>query len=242
MILTINKAAKLLQVSEDQVSRWVQAEGLPAQSVQDRLQFDRVELLEWAWRNKRPICASVAATEGNDWAPSLAPALELGGIHYRLRGEDKGEVYRSLIDALPLPETVNREHLWTVLMAREAICPTSMGEGLAIPHPRNPVVMHIDQPVFAIGFPEKPIEAFGAIDNRPVTTLLLIVAPTVRLHLRLLAALTAALHLPEVLEALKKQVSPDQLIDVIDRADRSSTASKIPSQGKANGNGYRNGN
>ena len=64
MILTHKHAAQMLQVSEEPVMRWVQTEGLPAQTVQDRIQFDRIALLEWAWRNKRPICPSVGIAVG----------------------------------------------------------------------------------------------------------------------------------------------------------------------------------
>jgi PTS system nitrogen regulatory IIA component len=233
MILNLNSAAKLLQVSEDQVSRWVQSAALPAQSIQDRYQFDRIELLEWAWRHKRPICPSVA-TDGDGWTPMLAPALEIGGIHYDLPGNDKASVYRSLIEALPLPETIDREHLWQVLIARESLCPTGMGDGIAIPHPRNPVVLHLDQPVFAIGFPAVPIKDFGAFDNRPVRSLLLIVSPTVRLHLRILAALTAALHSPDVVRSLDKRVRPEELIATLDRVDRSSTAARLAEAARGN--------
>jgi PTS system nitrogen regulatory IIA component len=226
MILTLSNAAELLLVSEDQVSRWVQSEGLPARVVQDRLQFDRVELLEWAWRAKRPICPSVASDSGDTWTPMLAAALELGGIHYQLPGRSKGEVYRALIDALPLPETIDRNHLWEVLMARESICPTGMGDGIAIPHPRNPVVLHVDLPVFAIGFPETPIADFGAIDSRPVTTLLMIISPTIRVHLRILASLTAAMHSPELVRCLDQRARPEELMATLDRVDRASIEAK----------------
>jgi nitrogen PTS system EIIA component len=238
MLLTLKNAAQLLQVSEDQVSRWVQAQGLPARTVQDRVQFDRIELLEWAWRNKQPICPSVGATDGDAWTPILATALELGGIHYHLAGDDKASVYHALIEALPLPPTVDRDHLLQVLLARESLCPTGMGDGLAIPHPRNPVVLHVDQPVFAIGFPEKPIADFGAIDNKPVKTLLLIISPTVRVHLRILASLTATLHSPDVMHCLEQRVRPEELIATLDRVDRSSTASRVASaSASASGSG-----
>ncbi len=234
MMMNLNSAAKLLQVSEDQVSRWVQTEGLPAQSIQDRYQFDRIELLEWAWRKKRPICPSVATGNGSEWTPMLASALELGGIHYHLPGNDKGSVYRALLDALPLPEAIDREHLWQVLMAREALCPTGMGDGIAIPHPRNPVVLHVDLPVFAIGFPETPIKDFGAFDDRPVRTLLLIISPAVRFHLRILAALTSALHSPEVVGCLDQRVGPEELFATVVRVVRSSSAARMVSPPRAN--------
>jgi PTS system nitrogen regulatory IIA component len=163
----------------------------------------------------------------------LASALELGGVHYHVPGADKATVYRSMIDALPVPATVDRDHLWNVVMAREALCPTGIGEGVAIPHPRSPVAIHADHPVLAIGFPETPIADFGAIDSKPVRALLMIISPTVRLHLRMLASLTAALRSPEVLRCLDGRARPGELIATLDRTDRSLTAARnAPASGR----------
>jgi PTS system nitrogen regulatory IIA component len=226
MDLTLKSAAELLQVDEDQVARWMSTRGLPARSERDPYQFDRIALLEWAWRNKVPIRPSGVSGSGDSWVPMLASALELGGIHDRLPGDDKKSVYRSFIDALPLPSKVDRDELWRVVLARESLCPTGIGNGLAIPHPRNPVVIHADQPILAIGFPETPIADFGAIDGKPVKVLLMIIAPTVRLHLRMLASLTAALHSPEVVRCLDERVRPAEMIATLDQVDRTSTAAQ----------------
>src|SRR4051812_42886428 len=138
MLLTLKSAAGLLQVSEDQVTRWMQSQGLPARTVQDRIQFDRIELLEWAWRNKRPICPSVGATDGDTWTPMLAAALELGGIHYHLPGDDKATVYRALIDALPLPETVDRAHTAASAAGPRVALPDRHGGRAGDPAPAQP--------------------------------------------------------------------------------------------------------
>jgi PTS system nitrogen regulatory IIA component len=226
MDLTLKSAAELLQVGEEQVEHWISTQGLPARTVEGRHTIDRVALLEWAWKNKKPIRPSEVSGSGESWVPMLASALELGGIHEHLPGDDKNSVYRAFIDALPLPSKVDRGDLWRVVVARESLCPTGIGNGLAIPHPRNPVVIHADQPLLAIGFPERPIADFGAMDSKPVTALLMIVAPTVRLHLRMLASLTAALRSAEVVRCLDERARPTELIATLDRVDRASTAAQ----------------
>ncbi len=224
MLLTLKTAARLLQVDEDRVEQWVQGKGLPARRVNERLQFHRVELLEWAWRHKQPISPNVgidssAPVASSTSTPILTPALELGGIHDNLPGVGKKEVYRALVDALPLPTSVDRDHLWQVVLARESLCPTGIGDGIAVPHPRNPIVLHVDQPFFSIGFPAVPIADFGAIDGKPVKTLLMIVSPTVRTHLRVLATLTAVLHSAEVVGCLDRRARPSELMAALDRAE-----------------------
>ena len=53
------------------------------------------------------------------------------------------------------------------LLAREKLGSTAMGHGIAIPHVRNPVILHITRPAVTICFLKQPID-FQAIDGQPV--------------------------------------------------------------------------
>ena len=44
---------------------------------------------------------------------------------------------------LALPEEVDREFLFQALLARETLASTGVGDGIAIPHLRNPIVLHL---------------------------------------------------------------------------------------------------
>ena len=57
-----------------------------------------------------------------------------------------------------------------MLEAREAMGSTGIGDGIAIPHARYPVVLHLDKPLVSLCFLEQPID-FGALDARPVQAL-----------------------------------------------------------------------
>ena len=83
-----------------------------------------------------------------------------------------------------------------MILARESLGSTGFGGGIAIPHVRNPIVLHIPRPMITLCFLETPIE-FGAIDGMPVHTLFTLVSPTVRAHLHLLSRLTYGLRLPD---------------------------------------------
>jgi PTS system nitrogen regulatory IIA component len=80
-----------------------------------------------------------------------------------------------------------------MLLARESAGSTGIGDGVAIPHARNPIVMHIPRPLISLCYLEQPID-FGAIDNQPVHTLFTIVSPTIKTHLGLLSRLAFALR------------------------------------------------
>jgi PTS system nitrogen regulatory IIA component len=120
-------------------------------------------------------------------------------------------VLQAVVEQMHLPEEVNRQFLLQVLLARESLGSTGIGDGIAIPHVRNPIVMHIPRPMVTLCFLREPV-AFDAIDHKPVHTLFAIVSPTIRAHLHLLSRLSFALKHPAFLQALTARTGPDELL------------------------------
>ena len=200
MDLSVRDSAQLLKVSEKTIYRWVKQGKLPAYRINEQYRFNRAELLEWATSQRLNVSADIFA-EPDSGGPvvGLTDALKAGGIHYRLSGADKLSVLQSLVEVMPLPEQVDRQFLLQVLLARESLGSTALGNGIAVPHVRNPIVMHIPRPMVTLCFLEQAIE-FGALDGQPVHTLFTIVSPTIRAHLHLLARLGFALRQPAFVE------------------------------------------
>lgn len=220
MKLSVRDAANLLKVSEDVLYRWVKAGVLPAYRINEEYRFNRSELLEWAISRQMDIAGDVFGEGQPARTPqsSLADALEAGDVLYGVAGDDKAAVLRSIIDALTLPEEVDREFLYQVLLAREALGSTGIGGGIAIPHVRNPVILHITRPAVTICFLKRPID-FQAIDGQPVHTLFLLITPTIRAHLRLLSHLGFVLRDKEVKAALGRQAPRAELLEALARAE-----------------------
>ena len=194
MQLKIREVATLLGVSDKTVYRWIKAGTIPAYRVNDQYRVNRMELLEWVTAQKMPVSEEIfnEPAESEDTV-SLARALDTGGVFYRVEGTDKPSVLRAIVETMRLPEGVDREFLFRVLLSRENVCSTAIGDGVAIPHPRNPIVLHVTRPSITLCFLETPVE-FGAMDGRPVQALFTLVSPTVRHHLQLLSRLSFALH------------------------------------------------
>lgn len=194
MDLKARDVARLLNVSEDTVYRWARRGSLPAHRVHEQFLFNRVELQEWAALHKHRVSPELFAANGSDSeGPDLLGALERGGITHGLAGETRAEVLSAITQLPGIPSGVNRDLLHQLLLAREALASTSIGDGIAIPHPRDPVVVHVRRPLVLLCFLARPVE-FGAPDGRPVRVVFLLLSPSVRDHLRLLAKLAAALH------------------------------------------------
>lgn len=222
MQLGVRDAASIFNVSEKTVYRWIKQGKLPAYRVNEQYRFNRAELLEWATARKVNVSAEIfnEPESGQGPLPRLDDALRGGGIYYRVEGKDKGAVLRSVVDLIHLPQEVDRTFLCQVLLAREALGSTAIGEGIAIPHARNPIVLHILQPTITLCFLENPID-FGALDGLPVSILFTLVSPTVRAHLHLLSKLACALRDPQSKAVIARRGSPEEIHREIYRIEES---------------------
>jgi PTS system nitrogen regulatory IIA component len=215
MQLSVRDAARLLNSSERAIQRWIKERGLPHYKVQEQTRFNSVELLEWATGQGIAVSPEFFQGDAIDGAgPTLSRALELGGVHHGIPGDDKAQVMRALASVLRLPPDIDREFVCAALTARENAGATGIGGGIAIPHVRNPVILPIRDACAAVGFPRSPVD-FGAMDGRPVFAIFALFCPTVRVHLRLLARLAYVLRNHGVRGALEGQSGRDAILAVV---------------------------
>ena len=88
---------------------------------------------------------------------------------------------------------------------------TAVGGGIAIPHVRNPIVLHIDQPVITMCFLKSPID-FNALDRKPVSILFIVLSPSIKMHLALLARLAFCLRDPKLQDYLHRKASREEVM------------------------------
>ncbi len=195
MLLEPAEAAQALNVDERTVVRWIRKDNLPAEQIQGDYRINPVDLLEWATdRGIKVNPALYKMPDADDRPlPSLSQALEAGGIHCAFPGDDKESVLRNVVATLELPPEIDPEFILQVLLAREAMGTTAVGDGIAIPHVRNPILVQLPVPKVALSFLRRPVD-FGALDGRPVQILFTIISPTIRMHLHLLSKLAYCLR------------------------------------------------
>lgn len=226
MQLTVREAARYLGVAEQKLLRWAERGELPSQRVDGQFRFNRVELLEWAAERRLPVSPEILEEPGaGPPRVLLSAAVRAGGVHPRLPGTDREGVLRAVVERLPLPPGADRALLLDTLMARERLGSTALGGGIAVPHPRDPIVLRVPAPELAVCYLETPI-AFDAPDGRPVDTLFVLVTPSVRDHLRLLAALATALRDPVVRDRIAARAGPEVLLAHLERLEREQAAQR----------------
>src|SRR5947209_4497515 len=120
MDLSVREAARLLDVTEETVYRWVKAGSLPSYRVGENVRFNRVELQEWAVAHHHKVAPERMAPHA---LPSLADAIERGGIHYRVPGKRREDVLAAIAQLPNVPPAADRKLLYDLLVAREQLAP-----------------------------------------------------------------------------------------------------------------------
>lgn len=225
MQLTVRQAAAYFGVDDQTVRRWIAERDLPVHRANERLHLNAIEIWEWAIEHGVPVSRRLLddARRKPEHVPPLSELLERGGVHRDIPAAAgaKGGVLAGVVAGLPLPPEVDRDFLLTVLEAREAMGSTGIGDGIAIPHVRNPILLHVKRPFVSLFLLEHPVD-FGAIDGQPVHALFVVVAPSVPVHLRVLAQLGHVLRDAGLRALLDERASTERILGRVRELEGSS--------------------
>lgn len=222
MRLTVREVATLLNSPEETVYRWIESGEMPANRIHDQYRVNRSELLEWATARRLSVAAELFhESDGDHHIPSASECLRLGGVTPDIPGSTPSEVLHEAVRHLRL-STTDAELLLSLLLARGTDAMVTVGGGVAIPHVRKPIVLADDEPMMTLCYLRTPVD-LRAADGEPVFALFLLVCPTVRLHLQMLAKLANLLRHPLFRQALRERSSAERVVDVARRIEREAT-------------------
>lgn len=216
MKLSVADAARLASLPEETIYQWIEERKLPAQRIGGQYRINRAQLLEWATENK--VALNPAVFEAGEQTSSVSRALRAGGIHRGIPGGAAEDVLQRIVRLLPLEDDSDRDMLAQLVVAREALGTTSVGDGIAIPHVRNPIVLADSGAILALCMLDSPID-LDAIDAKPIDTLFLLISPTVHEHLAMLARLAWLLRNDEFRLLLRNRAAEDQVLAAVDRLE-----------------------
>ena len=135
-----------------------------------------------------------------------------------LEAGDKRGVLAEMASALAATEThLDADRLLTVLLEREDLQSTGMGEGVAIPHGRVPNLNRL-----MVSFARsRPGVDFDSIDGQPTHLLFLLVVPenSGGQHLKALARISRFLRDVSFRDSLQEADSVEDIIRAIDMED-----------------------
>ena len=145
--------------------------------------------------------------------------LNKKAISADLKATDKEGIVRELVDLLAKAGAIKgkKEDIVKILMAREALGSTGIGQGIGIPHGKTSSVKSL---VVAFGLCEKGMD-FESLDGEASYIFFLLLAPedSAGPHLKALARISRLLKDKYVREMLKKAQSEKEIIKIINDED-----------------------
>jgi len=225
MKLTLKELAAALSITPGTVERWIRQGSIPVRVKEGDCVFSSSALRKWAQDNnltyQPPGSAMQQAPE--DQLDNLSAAMERGGVHYDIEGESVEEILKAGVNRITWFDTQEqRQTLYESLLAREELMSTGIGKGVAIPHPRIPLGYAQIPAFITTCFLKKPVD-YKAVDRLPVFVIFLLISPSSKHHLHLLARLSFCLrdeafidflnHTPEPAAFFKKIEELDQRFD-----------------------------
>ena len=137
-----------------------------------------------------------------------------------LSSTSKQELIEEMVDLLIAAGAVEkkvRSRLIDVLLAREALGSTAIGQGIAIPHGKCD---HVGKLTAALGISKKGVE-FDALDGEPAHIFFLLVAPvdSAGPHLKALARISRLLKDKYYRDSLRSVQSSEEILTILARED-----------------------
>ena len=149
----------------------------------------------------------------------LAELIERGGIYRDVQGTTLRDVLVSLTTVIPsIPEVPADKLLWAVL-EREALMSTSIGHGIAIPHPRNPLITQDNAQFTALAFLKHPIN-WNSLDGEKVDTILLIISATAKQHLHTLSEINFFCRQENFYRLLRERAKQEDILSYIRETEK----------------------
>ena len=148
----------------------------------------------------------------------LITLLDRGGVFYDIPGNTVKDMLNNFIRLIDLPRELDKDTLLQAVLERENLMSTGIGNGIALPHPRNPLAEKPENQSISIGFPKTAID-WKALDGKPVNTVILIVSASPKLHLHTLSRVSFLCRQEPFLQLLQDRSSAEILKKAIQEAE-----------------------
>ena len=137
-----------------------------------------------------------------------------------LKSTTKSDVIVELVELLINAGSIDKKHrkkVLEVLMAREALGSTAIGQGIAIPHGKSDCVSKL---VGCLGISKQGIK-FDSLDGEPAYIFFLLIAPvdSAGPHLKALARISRLLKDKYIRESLKTVKDDKSIIAIVHQED-----------------------
>ena len=216
--MTTRELAKYMKLNEKTVLKMAQNKELPGVKIGNQWRFHLEAIDQYLQRDivsETPRDELDIIIKTTDQIIPLSRLIDQDLINLDFKGKDKGGILAELSDiAHKAGILTDRKKLVDQLKEREKMLSTAVGNGIAIPHPRHPDPELFTKPNIVIGRSKKGVD-FSSPDGKKVHLFFMTCAPTVFVHLRLLAKISKLLQIEGVIDRFMQASQSDEIIRML---------------------------
>ena len=150
----------------------------------------------------------------NDVEVDLAQLIHRGGVFKNVEGNTPQEIYAKVSKMIDLPDGMTSDTVYNALCDREAALSTAVGNGIALPHARAPIMRDASEQRICVVYLKNPID-MKAPDEREVFVMFVLLAHNSQIHLKVLSSLAALFRNSQFKKALELRSDEATLSSII---------------------------
>jgi len=209
----------LLEVPEKTIIQWINDKKMPSYKIKNQYFFNKAEVNEWILKNNIAVSEKILDLALTNRPVSLIDLIKKGDVHYGIIGSTVREVIDDVVRTIPIPKSADIDTVRASLLQREEMMTTAVGKGIALPHPRNPIISDIDEESVSICFLKNPID-YGALDGEPVKVLFIIISSNAKRHLEILSKISFLCKQEDFLKTLNYKPQKEVFLYYIERVEK----------------------
>jgi excisionase family DNA binding protein len=220
-ILTTQELSNYLKLNEKTVLKMAQAGELPGFKIGNQWRFYLSAIDEYLQDKlaKSPNYDLSRIVQTADIMP-LSRLVDESSIELGLKSDNRnGILYELARIAQDTKVAICAEHVFEHLKKREDMLSTAIGNGVAIPHPRNPDDELFTKPSVIIGRSIEGVD-FSSPDGKKVHLFFMTCAPDVILHLKLLSKIARLFENKDIFPRFMSADSKNEIIKILLEIER----------------------
>lgn len=144
----------------------------------------------------------------------LAQLIHRGGVFKNVEGNTPQEIYAKVCKMIDLPDGLTSDFVYNALCSREEVLSTAVGNGIALPHARAPIMRTEEEQRICVVYLKKPID-MKAPDEREVFVMFILLAHNSQIHLKVLSSLAGLFRNEKFKKALEARSDEAVLSSII---------------------------
>lgn len=219
--MSLEDFAKYVGMDAREVGRLADRGKLPAQKVGGQWRFNRARVTEWLQQQMHTLddarligLERALGQTGSQAGMIVTSLIGVEGIDVALPARTKSSVLHEIVNLAGRTGLLyDAEGLLQALQERESLCSTALPNGVAVPHPRQPMPYVSAEPLVCVGRVTAGI-AFGSAYGDLSRLFILVCCHEDRHHLQVLARLMRILD-ADTVDNLQEAQSAEELLQVL---------------------------